>query len=366
MVATARITLVQETGEQFEFLILKPVYKSGTPHETVEQRRKHLTGFAVGVFRIGDMVEAALEEPPEGIFNIQLVDEAAPAGERPLYLHQARDSDNITDEVQLKARGELFLRKPLQVPGRQWSILITPTSDWLGYHLLWKAWGVLAGGLLITVLIVAYLISVINHWEDANRQLLKTQDQLIRAEKLAAIGQMAGSVAHDIRNPLGVVKNAAYYLRRKLSGSEVAQANPRIGQFLQIIDQEVEHSNRVITGLMNFARVNAPSLAPTNLVQVIESALSGAEVSENVRVATRFDPDLPEVLALSDTGVGISRENMERLFDPLFTTKSNGTGLGLAICQQIVSSHGGTIQVISEPGAGATFIVRLPLDSNGS
>lgn len=242
--------------------------------------------------------------------------------------------------------------------------------------------------------------------EEANKQLLEAQDQLLRTEKLAAIGQLAGSVAHDLRNPLGVIKNAIYYLRRRLSGSEVAQSNPRIGQFLQIIDQEVEHSNQVIADLMTFARVNAPSLSPTDLLEVLESAQSGMEINENVRVARRFDADLPDVLAdseqlrrvfmnltmnaqdampeggeltvsarrvdgfaevaFSDTGVGISDEDVKKVFDPLSTTKSNGTGLGLAICQQIVSRHGGTIGVASQPSAGATFTVRLPLDSNGS
>ena len=139
--------------------------------------------------------------------------------------------------------------------------------------------------------------------EEANKQLLEAQDQLLRTEKLAAIGQLAGSVAHDLRNPLGVIKNAIYYLRRRLSGSEVAQSNPRIGQFLQIIDQEVEHSNQVIADLMTFARVNAPSLSPTDLLEVLESAQSGMEINENVRVARRFDADLPDVLADSEHAV---------------------------------------------------------------
>ena len=122
MVATARITLVQETEQEFGILILKPVYKSGTPHETVEQRRQNLTGFAVGVFRIGDMVEAALRDLPKGIVNIKLDDETAPAGERALYLHQAWVSDVPADEQQMEARGELYVRAGLDMPGRQWSL----------------------------------------------------------------------------------------------------------------------------------------------------------------------------------------------------------------------------------------------------
>jgi CHASE1-domain containing sensor protein len=163
MVATDRIVLVQETGEQFGFLIIKPIYETPAPPETVERRRQDLKGFAVGVFRVGDMVEDALEDLAEGTVNIQLVDESSPADEGLLYLGPASDSDNPANEEQLKARGELHLRAPLEIPGRQWSLLITPTSEFLGGQVSWESWGVLAGGLLITALLVAYLITVINH-----------------------------------------------------------------------------------------------------------------------------------------------------------------------------------------------------------
>ena len=163
MITTARITLVQETEEQFGILILKPVYKSGTPHETVEQRRQNLTGFTGGVFRIVDMMEAALEELHQGIVNIQLVDEGSAGGERLLYLHQASPGAGPTDEEELEVRDKLFLRAPLEMPGRQWSLLISPTPEFLDTQASWESWGVLAGGLLITALLVAYLISMLNH-----------------------------------------------------------------------------------------------------------------------------------------------------------------------------------------------------------
>jgi len=163
MVATARITLVQETEEQFGVLILKPVYKSGTPHETVEHRRQNLTGFAVGVFRIGDMVEVSLKDLPKGSVNIQLYDETSAAGERFLYLHrESAEGDSPTDEEHMEARNGIYTRAALDIPGRQWTLLISPTSEFLASHDTWKAWGVLGGGLLITALLVAYLLSMIN------------------------------------------------------------------------------------------------------------------------------------------------------------------------------------------------------------
>ena len=242
--------------------------------------------------------------------------------------------------------------------------------------------------------------------ESAHKQLVDAQDRLVRTERLAAIGQLAGGVAHDLRNPLGAIKNAVYYLKKKLDSSEVARSNPRIGQFLDIVDDEIEHSDQIMKDLLTFTRVKVLTLAPTSLEDVIESSLSGMEIADGISVLRRYDPEIPEVqgdyvqlqrvftnlagnaqdampdggelvismqrvggfveVALSDAGMGIGHEDLKRVLDPLFTTKAKGTGLGLAICEQIVSSHSGTIDVTSVPGEGATFTVRLPVDGDSS
>ena len=105
---------------------------------------------------------------------------------------------------------------------------------------------------------------------DAITRLVDAQAQLVRTEKLAAIGQLAGSVAHDLRNPLGAINNAIYYLKKKRIGSEPVTSNPKIGQFFQIVEDEVEHSNKIITDLLTFARVNKPSLSPADIKAMIE------------------------------------------------------------------------------------------------
>ena len=236
----------------------------------------------------------------------------------------------------------------------------------------------------------------------ANQRLVETQEQLLRNEKLAAIGQLAGGVAHDLRNPLGAINNAVHYLNRRLGASDLVQSNPRIGQFIHIIEDEVKHSNQIITDLTTFARVNPPRPSETNLEEVIESALANMETGEDIRLAKHIDPAVPDVWAdgeqlqrvfanlvlnakeampdggditvslrrvgefaevsFGDTGIGVKEENAKKIFEPLFTTKSRGTGLGLAICQQMVSRHHGTIDVVSKKGEGSTFTVRLPID----
>ena len=242
--------------------------------------------------------------------------------------------------------------------------------------------------------------------ESANEQLLDAQDRVVRSERLAAIGQLAGGVAHDLRNPLGAIKNAVYYLRKKLDSSELARANPRIEQFLDIMDDEIEHSDQIMKDLLSFARVNALSLEPTSLEYVIEYSLSGMEINDGISIVKRYEPELPQVqadqvqlqrvftnlagnaqdampdggelvisvkrvggfveVALRDTGIGIGDGDLKRVLDPLFTTKAKGTGLGLAICEEIVSNHGGTIDVTSKLGEGATFSLRLPVISDSS
>ena len=123
--------------------------------------------------------------------------------------------------------------------------------------------------------------------EDANTHLLEAQEQLVRKEKLAAMGQLAGGIAHDLRNPLGAVKNAVYYLKNRLGNSEASQSNPRIGQYLELIDEEVDHSNEILSDLVSFARVGSPSLSPTNISEGIEEALSTIEIRENVLPPTK-------------------------------------------------------------------------------
>ena len=242
--------------------------------------------------------------------------------------------------------------------------------------------------------------------QERTRELRDAQDQLVRSEKLAAIGQLAGGVAHDLRNPLGAINNAIYYLKKKLGPSDIAQSNPRISQFLQIAEEEVEHSNQIISDLMTFTRVDVSSLSATNLAEAVDNALSTMEIHDNVRIVKQLDPHLPEVMAdgeqlyrvfinlannaqdamadggeltintrrvdgyaevgFQDTGSGISEDVMKKIFEPLFTTKTKGTGLGLAVCQQIVMKHSGSIQASSTPGEGSTFTVKLPLNTDGS
>lgn len=233
-------------------------------------------------------------------------------------------------------------------------------------------------------------------------ELREAQDKLVRTERLAAIGELSAGVAHELRNPLGAIKNAAYYIKGKLRDSNLVRDNPRVGDFLGIMDEEIETSNRIITELMDFSRVNPPNLSPTTVDTVVDNALSRIQIKEDVKIVKDLEPGLPEVLADSeqlrraftnlfknaeeampeggtltisakakddhvelqfrDTGQGIPDTNLSTVFDPLFTTKPRGIGLGLAIVKQIIERHRGGLGVESKLGKGATFTIRLPLN----
>ncbi|MBI2358457.1 MAG: two-component sensor histidine kinase, partial [Deltaproteobacteria bacterium] len=218
-----------------------------------------------------------------------------------------------------------------------------------------------------------------------------------------AIGELSAGVAHELRNPLGAIKNAAYYIKGKLDGSETVKDNPRVREFLGLMDEEIEACNRIITDLMDFARVNPPKVSPTKLDSVLENALSRLELKQNVKVVKEFAPALPEVVVdsdqmrrafanliknadeampeggtltisarsadglgevkIRDSGHGISEQDVAKIFDPLFTTKPRGIGMGLAIVKQIIERHKGSLGVSSRPGDGTVFTIRLPLHS---
>ena len=234
---------------------------------------------------------------------------------------------------------------------------------------------------------------------------MRAQQKIASSEKLAAMGQMSAGVAHDLRNPLGAIKNAAYIMKKRLTADGAIEANPKIGQYLDMINNQVARSNGIITDLMTFARVVPLELTKTRLDEVLEESLNTMLKAEKVEISRHLDPNLSAVMAdseqlqrvflnlcnnsqdampnggkltvtawnvedsveiaFTDAGEGISDENIERIFDPLFTTKAKGTGLGLANCQEIIQRHGGTISAERNDvqTGGSTFTVKLPAAS---
>jgi len=246
----------------------------------------------------------------------------------------------------------------------------------------------------------------VSNWVDitqrkqAEEALKEAQERLIRSERLAAIGQLASGVGHELRNPLGAIKNAVLYVRRKIAKSELSATEPRVLEFLDIIDEEIGSANKVITDLLDFARVTKPTVSLINVGSIIKDAINHVATPENVELRVDVDPSLPMVMVdstqirqvfinvilnaleampdggyleirarskgglvtveFTDTGCGIPESVVDKIFDPLFTTKPKGVGLGLAVCRSIIERHGGDIGIKSKEGEGTTFSLSLP------
>jgi len=208
-------------------------------------------------------------------------------------------------------------------------------------------------------------------------------------------------VGHELRNPLGVIKAAVYYIKGRVAKSELAQKEPQVMDFLNIVDEEINSSNKIINDLLGFSRAGKLTVSPARIEKVIEDALSRLSIPENIEVAKKLDGDLPEVeidadqihqvlvniitnaaqamreggrlaisakkggkfleVGIADTGCGIPQEIIDKIFDPLFTTRAKGIGLGLAVCKTIIDRHKGNIAVKSKVEKGTAFTIKLPL-----
>ncbi len=162
-VATERFRLAQEVGRPYGFLIFNPIYRIGAPHDTVEARRENLVGYVLGVYRIGDMVKESLRNLDAGGIDIYLYEEWSGARESFLYGDRSRSWKvvNLAEEDEAKVRSGMHWQTEVDVPGRRWSLLFYPTKEFLASQRTWQARGVLAGGLVLTVMLGTYLLVVL-------------------------------------------------------------------------------------------------------------------------------------------------------------------------------------------------------------
>ncbi len=247
---------------------------------------------------------------------------------------------------------------------------------------------------------IARQVALVMERRQAQDEKERLQQQLWHAERLATVGQLAAGVAHELNQPLGSIMGFAQ-LAQKTPGLPAGAA----ADLARIVSASV-HARDIIRQLMTFARQTPPAMGPVNLAALAAETLAffeGRAAESGVRIEKRLAPDLPEIradaaqikqvlvnlivnafqamsaggeltveayrtgedvrLSVADTGTGISPEIRDRIFLPFFTTKdvNQGTGLGLAVVHGIVTAHGGTIMVQSEPGRGARFEIRLPV-----
>jgi signal transduction histidine kinase len=238
--------------------------------------------------------------------------------------------------------------------------------------------------------------------EETNRQLRRAEADARRSERLAALGQLSAGLAHEIRNPLGVIKGSAEMLSQKIEAS-----NPLASELAGYIGSEVNRLNSLVTRFLDFARPSRLELRSTQLSAIVNHVLESVQnqfPEAHVTVHRQYAPGTPDVLVdaelceqifvnlitnayqamdgrgrlriaiapesqngrlgvgvvVEDSGPGVPAESREQIFNPFFTSKKDGVGLGLSIVAKIVDDHRGTIRLESPPGQGARFRVFLP------
>ncbi len=262
-------------------------------------------------------------------------------------------------------------------------------------------------GLAETEMCLPYTIdqlhTTVTQLAESHKELASAQEALMQSEKLASMGQLAAGIAHEVNNPLGIVLMYAHLLLEEHAGNE------QLRQDMSVITEQADRCKRIVSGLLHFARQNKVLLQPVSLRQLIQRALRSVNIPDSIRLETHVDlsedddeADLDAdqmiqvltnlltnavaameaggtltlraggdedkvTLAVSDTGVGIPKENLTKIFEPFFTTKQIGvgTGLGLAVAYGVVKMHRGDIQVTSNADkaagpTGTTFAITLP------
>ena len=246
----------------------------------------------------------------------------------------------------------------------------------------------------------------IERMQNLSTELQDAQEQLIREEKLIALGKLAGLLGHEIKTPMSVIKHSFEFLRIQLDRG----ADVKIRKHLNIVHEKLDTIDKTIDDILDFARTKDLHSIEIDPEKLVEDTLRDIPVPANIKIAHDFRSGLPHVtvdetqiqrafhniisnaidamdeggtltvstnkqiddnaghefvtIAFQDTGEGISPDQVEKVFEPLFSTKVKGTGLGLVACENVIHAHGGSIEVSSEQGKGSTFVVRLPVKEN--
>ena len=264
---------------------------------------------------------------------------------------------------------------------------------------LWNEPFLLRLSLLILMTVLCYGVQVFI--ESQRRVVEEAREFGMRQEQLQATGRLAAEIAHQLKNPLGIINNAAYTLQKTVKEGKT------ITQQIRIIREEVDRSDRIITELMGYARLSEGQVEKLDITEELDRAVEqvfppaakydvivrrnyGAalppllaqrgHISEvfvnllhnsreamggkgEIEITASYGDDYSIIVTISDQGPGIPPDKVAKVFEPYFTTKEKGTGLGLAIVKHNTELYNGTVSVESEPGKGATFRVKLPAKS---
>jgi len=241
-------------------------------------------------------------------------------------------------------------------------------------------------------------------WRDVTEHR-RIEQALLRSERLAAIGEAAAMVGHDLRNPLQAMVNMLYLGRKRLESipPQLRELAEKYGilELMESVGDQIEYMDKIVSDLQDYAKEVKPKLVETSISGLIDDTLSTTSVPGNVQISVVVEKGLPKLMVdpalmkrvftnlvinaleampdggrlkieasvkreealidFHDTGVGIAEEDLDKMFQPLFTTRAKGMGLGLVVAKRLVEAHGGDVMVHSKVGEGSIFTVKLPL-----
>ncbi len=300
------------------------------------------------------------------------------------------------------------LAYPFRVGADTWLIVAQSPHPVVGALAEAMPWIILAIGIVAAVLVTAvvetlgrrrdYAAALVEERTASLRtaiaELEQAQAQLIRQERLAAVGQLASTVGHELRNPLGVVMNVLYLMEAGAGG----QDDP-VRRHIATAKREISAATLIVSDLLDYSAGRQPIMAPVQISELVTEALSvapppkGVQVSQQGEPQVTIDADHDQIrqallnlitngydampdggtltvtavastdsvqITVTDTGSGMDEETREAIFTPFFTKKARGIGLGLAVTKRIVEAHHGTIEVVSAPSAGTSFTITVP------
>jgi len=308
------------------------------------------------------------------------------------------DEEILREQIIKRGHSDLFEKEYIRKDG---SIFPISLRVWLTRDEKWRP--VAMWGIIRDVIRSKQLENELKSYSEHLERLVEERTKKLKdAERLAAIGETAAMVGHDIRNPLQSVEGAVYLAREEIKSiPSRSQEIDNIEEMLKTIQEETMYVDKIVSDLQDFARPLAPELEETDVQQLINGTLADNALPQNIEVSVTVEQDCCTVVVdptmmkriltnlitnavqampnegkltiqvskkeeqvsikVQDTGTGIPEENKPKIFQPLFSTKAKGQGFGLAVVKRLVEAHNGTITFESQAGKGTTFTVAIPV-----
>ncbi len=418
-VASDPVRLVQLRGAQPGVLVFAPIYRNDAPRATVAQRRENLLGFAIGVFRLGDLACAALADETDLPVQVHLIDTEANSSDQTLAVLNLSNGPELLESPLIAMSSDLpEFSRPVSFAGRTWELRVVALPEYLARHHPWSTWMVLIGGMMFAMLFSAYLLTNSGRSDETEQLVeIRTKELELATNQANAATQakseFLAAMSHELRTPLTAILGFTQTLK---ASDEADHFSKQALDSLNTISRNGEHLLALINDILDLSKIEAGKLeldarrvSPFEIVKDTIQLMSVRAVDRDLELRCNFTTALPQELLLddvrvrqilvnllgnaikfteaghvtldvsaekrddsyvlrfvvSDTGIGMTELQLDRIFqhftqaDGSTSRKFGGTGLGLAISRRLAHMLGGKISVASTHKAGSQFTVEI-------